>query len=82
MSTAPRTGAKMIVPDSAHGTNPSSAAMAGFDVIEVPSNHRGMVDTDALSAALSDRTAAFMITNPNTLGMFEEKHHQDQGHGP
>ncbi len=62
---------EVIVPDSAHGTNPASAAMAGFDVVEIPSKEDGTVDLNALSSALSDRTAAFMITNPNTLGIFE-----------
>ncbi|NIA12289.1 MAG: aminotransferase class V-fold PLP-dependent enzyme, partial [Nitrospiraceae bacterium] len=62
---------EVIVPDSAHGTNPASAAMNGFKVIEIESQN-GMVDIDALEAALSERTAAFMLTNPNTLGIFEE----------
>ncbi len=63
---------EIIVPDSAHGTNPASSTMAGFTTIEIKSNENGMVDLDALEAALSDKTAAFMITNPNTLGIFEE----------
>ncbi|MFW5749889.1 MAG: aminomethyl-transferring glycine dehydrogenase subunit GcvPB, partial [Halanaerobium sp.] len=63
---------KVIVPDSAHGTNPASATMAGFDVVEIASNKRGMVDLDALAEALDDKTAALMLTNPNTLGIFEE----------
>jgi glycine dehydrogenase subunit 2 len=63
---------EVIVPDSAHGTNPASAAQAGFKVIEIPSDKQGMVDTKALRAALGPRTAAFMLTNPNTLGIFEE----------
>ncbi len=63
---------EVIVPDSAHGTNPASAAMAGFKVVEVPSNKKGQVDRDALKAAVSERTAALMLTNPNTLGIFEE----------
>jgi len=62
----------VLVPDSAHGTNPASAAMAGFNVIEIPSNKEGMVDIEALEAATDETTAAFMITNPNTLGIFEE----------
>ena len=62
---------EVIIPDSAHGTNPASAAMAGFDVVEIPSDSNGMVDIEALEAVLSDRTAAFMITNPNTLGIFD-----------
>ncbi|KAF5043171.1 putative glycine dehydrogenase (decarboxylating) subunit 2 [anaerobic digester metagenome] len=63
---------EVIVPDSAHGTNPASAAMAGFTVIEIPSGPDGCVDLDALQAALSERTAAVMVTNPNTLGLFEK----------
>ncbi len=66
----PRT--EVIVPDSAHGTNPASAAMAGFTVIEVPSGPDGCIDLEALGAALSERTAAVMVTNPNTLGIFEK----------
>ena len=63
---------KVIVPDSAHGTNPASAVMAGFDVVEIASNKRGMVDLEALAEALDEKTAALMLTNPNTLGIFEE----------
>ncbi|HNX48469.1 MAG TPA: aminomethyl-transferring glycine dehydrogenase subunit GcvPB [Methanomassiliicoccales archaeon] len=63
---------EVIVPDSAHGTNPASAAMAGFTVIEIPSGPDGCVDLEALGAALSERTAAVMVTNPNTLGLFEK----------
>ncbi|MFP4170982.1 MAG: aminomethyl-transferring glycine dehydrogenase subunit GcvPB [Methanomassiliicoccales archaeon] len=62
---------QVIVPDTAHGTNPASAAMAGFEVVEIPSSDEGMVDPEALESALSERTAALMITNPNTLGIFE-----------
>lgn len=62
---------EIVVPDSAHGTNPASAAMGGFNVVEIPSNDRGTVDLDALRYAVTDRTAAFMITNPNTLGIFD-----------
>lgn len=64
---------EIIVPDSAHGTNPASAAMAGFDVVQIPSAQNGTVDLEALKAALSEKTAAFMITNPNTLGIFEDQ---------
>jgi len=64
---------EIIVPDSAHGTNPASARMAGFKVIEIPSNESGEVDLDALKEAVSDRTAGLMITNPNTLGIFESR---------
>lgn len=62
---------KVLVPDSAHGTNPASAAMAGFEVVEIPSNENGMVDLAALKAVLDEETAALMLTNPNTLGIFE-----------
>jgi glycine dehydrogenase subunit 2 len=62
---------EIIIPDSAHGTNPASATMAGFKVVEVPSNREGCVDIDALRASLSRRTAGLMLTNPNTLGIFE-----------
>ncbi len=62
---------EVIVPDSAHGTNPASARMAGFEVVEIPSRD-GRVDMDALRAVLSENTAAFMLTNPNTLGIFEK----------
>jgi len=62
---------EVIIPDSAHGTNFASAAMAGFDVIELPSGEDGRVDLDALTAAVSEDTAALMLTNPNTLGLFE-----------
>jgi glycine dehydrogenase subunit 2 len=64
---------QVIVPDSAHGTNPASAAMAGYEVVTVPSNARGRVDLRALMAAVSERTAALMLTNPNTLGLFEDQ---------
>ncbi|MEM1549646.1 MAG: aminomethyl-transferring glycine dehydrogenase subunit GcvPB [Candidatus Methanomethylicia archaeon] len=63
---------EIIVPDSAHGTNPASASMAGFKVVVVPSDDRGCVDLNALRNAISDRTAGLMLTNPNTLGIFEE----------
>ncbi len=64
---------EVIIPDTAHGTNPASAAMAGFEVIEIPSTDDGCVDLDALESAISEDTAAFMITNPNTLGIFEHE---------
>lgn len=63
---------KMIVPDSAHGTNPATAHMMGFELIEVKSNDRGLVDVDDLRSLLSDEVAGLMLTNPNTLGLFEE----------
>jgi glycine dehydrogenase subunit 2 len=62
---------EVIVPESAHGTNFASAAMAGYDVVELPSNDDGRVDVDALEAAVSSDTALLMLTNPNTLGLFE-----------
>jgi len=64
---------KIIVPDSAHGTNPASAKMAGFDVIEIKSTEEGLVDPESLKAALSDEIAGLMLTNPNTLGLFERE---------
>jgi glycine dehydrogenase subunit 2 len=63
----------VIVPDAAHGTNPATAAMAGFDVVEIPGNAVGEVDFAALEAALSPSVAAIMLTNPNTLGIFETR---------
>ncbi|RMG50422.1 aminomethyl-transferring glycine dehydrogenase subunit GcvPB [Chloroflexus sp.] len=63
---------EVLVPDSAHGTNPATAAMAGLKVVEVKSDARGNVDLDDLKAKLSPRTAGMMLTNPNTLGLFEE----------
>lgn len=63
---------KMLIPDSAHGTNPASSAMAGLKVVEIPSDARGNVDLEALRAQLDDTVCGLMITNPNTLGMFEE----------
>lgn len=62
---------KMIVPDSAHGTNPASAVMAGFDVVNIPSDEKGCVDMEALKKALNDQTAGLMLTNPNTVGLFD-----------
>lgn len=62
---------KIIVPDSAHGTNPASAAMAGFKVVSVPSNEMGGVDLDALRKAVGPDTAGLMLTNPNTVGLFD-----------
>lgn len=64
---------KVIVPDSSHGTNPASATVAGYDTITIKSNERGMVDLDALRAVVGDDTAALMLTNPSTLGLFEEQ---------
>jgi glycine dehydrogenase subunit 2 len=67
----PRT--KVLAPDSAHGTNPASAAVAGFESVTVKSTPRGYVDLEDLRAKLDDRVAVFMITNPNTLGMFDRQ---------
>ena len=61
----------MIVPDSAHGTNPASAAMCGYQIIEIPSLENGRLDLDALRAVVGEDTAAMMVTNPSTLGIFE-----------
>jgi glycine dehydrogenase subunit 2 len=66
----------ILVPDSAHGTNPASTSMSGLEVIEIPSDERGNVNLDALKAACeeySDRLVGMMLTNPNTLGLFEEQ---------
>jgi len=63
---------KIIVPDSAHGTNPASAAAVGFNVVEVKSNDRGGIDIDALKDLMDDEIAGLMLTNPNTLGLFDE----------
>ncbi len=62
---------KIIVPDSAHGTNPASSVMAGFTVVNIPSGADGCVDLDALRAAADDTTAGLMLTNPNTVGIFD-----------
>nr|MBA2530483.1 aminomethyl-transferring glycine dehydrogenase subunit GcvPB [Euzebyales bacterium] len=61
----------IIVPDSAHGTNPASAAMSGYEVVTVPSGSDGLVDVDALEDLVDSSTAGLMLTNPNTLGLFE-----------
>jgi glycine dehydrogenase subunit 2 len=63
---------KVLVPDSAHGTNPASAHLAGFEVVEIQSNKKGMVSIDALKEHLDENLAGIMLTNPNTLGLFEE----------
>ena len=63
---------EMIIPDSAHGTNPASCAMVGYKVVEVPSNDRGGVDVEALRGLVGPNTAGLMLTNPNTLGLFDE----------
>ncbi|NIA11637.1 MAG: aminotransferase class V-fold PLP-dependent enzyme [Nitrospiraceae bacterium] len=63
---------KMLIPDSAHGTNPASSAMAGFKVVEVKSDERGGVDVDELKNLMDEDTAGLMLTNPNTIGLFDE----------
>jgi len=63
---------EIVVPDSAHGTNPASATMAGFNVVVVPSDEDGCVSIEALKTAVSEHTAGLMLTNPNTLGIFEK----------
>ena len=65
------TRTKILIPDAAHGTNPASVTLGGYETIEVPSNERGMVDVDALRERLDDQVAGLMLTNPNTLGLFE-----------
>ncbi len=62
---------KIIVPDSAHGTNPATAQLCGFDIVEIKSDAEGAVDLEALKAVLSDEIAGLMLTNPSTLGLFE-----------
>ena len=64
---------KLLIPDSAHGTNPATATMAGYAVQNIKSNALGMVDVDELARAVDDDVAALMLTNPNTLGVFEEQ---------
>lgn len=62
---------KVLIPDSAHGTNPASAHLAGFEAFTIKSDARGLVDLDDFKANLDDKTAVFMITNPNTVGLFD-----------
>ena len=62
---------EILLADSAHGTNPASVTLAGYKVVEIKSNNKGMVDIDDLRAATNENTAGFMLTNPNTLGIFE-----------
>ncbi len=64
---------KVLIPDSAHGTNPASAHMCGFEIVPVKSNEKGQVDIDDLKRLIDKDVAAIMMTNPNTLGLFEEK---------
>ena len=67
-----RSPGTIIIPDSAHGTNPASVTLAGYSTHQVPSDERGMVDLDALRDAVDEDVAGFMLTNPNTLGLFEQ----------
>ncbi len=64
---------KILIPDSAHGTNPASAAIAGYDTVTIPSDDEGLMDMEKLRAALDDSTAGAMLTCPNTLGLFNPK---------
>ena len=64
---------RILIPDSAHGTNPASVTLGGYEVTTIPSNDRGLVDFEALKAALGPDVAGIMLTNPNTLGLFEEE---------
>jgi len=67
---------KILIPDSAHGTNPATAATVGYAVENLKSNDRGMVDVAALAAQMNEEVAALMVTNPNTLGVFEQEIHK------
>ena len=64
---------KVLIPDSAHGTNPASVVIAGYEVQNIRSNARGQIDTDHLREFVTEDVAALMLTNPNTLGVFEER---------
>jgi len=70
---------KVLVPDSAHGTNPASANLAGFQAVTIKSNARGLVDVEDFQAHLDDETAVFMMTNPNTVGLFDPQIHAIAG---
>jgi len=67
-----RTRRRVLIPDSAHGTNPASVRLGGFEAVGVPSDARGLVDVRALESLVDDEVAGLMLTNPNTLGLFEE----------
>ena len=64
---------KVLIPDSAHGTNPATASFCGLEPVEIPSNSNGTIDVEALRAEADETTAALMLTNPNTLGLFEDQ---------
>ncbi|HVD70510.1 MAG TPA: aminomethyl-transferring glycine dehydrogenase subunit GcvPB, partial [Actinomycetota bacterium] len=70
---------KVLIPDAAHGTNPASVRLAGFEAVGVPSDDRGLVDVEALAGLVDDQVAGLMLTNPNTLGLFEERIEQITG---
>src|SRR5262249_57952834 len=61
----------ILIPDSAHGTNPASARLGGYHAVAIPSTDRGLVDVDALARMVDEDVAGLMLTNPNTLGLFE-----------
>ncbi|MCZ6626566.1 MAG: aminomethyl-transferring glycine dehydrogenase subunit GcvPB [Deltaproteobacteria bacterium] len=63
---------KIIVPDTAHGTNPASSTLCGYEVVQISSNNRGMIETENVRKVMDEEVAALMITNPNTLGIFEQ----------
>jgi len=63
----------VIIPDSAHGTNPASVSLVGYETVQIPTNVKGLVDTKLLAEVINEETAAFMLTNPNTLGLFESE---------
>ena len=64
---------KVIIPDAAHGTNPASVSQVGYQAVEISTNERGLVDLDQLAEKMDDEVAAFMLTNPNTIGLFESQ---------
>src|SRR5439155_6539332 len=71
-ATGTRERRRVLIPDSAHGTNAASVTLGGYQVTQVPSDDRGLVDVAALRDRLDDDVAGIMLTNPNTLGLFEE----------
>ncbi len=73
---------KILIPDSAHGTNPASAALAGFEAVTIKSDARGLVDVADFRARLDDQTAVFMMTNPNTVGLFDPQVRHDRRAAP
>lgn len=64
---------KILIPDSAHGTNPASVSLAGYETVQIKSNENGIISPEAVASAIDSETAALMLTNPNTLGLFESK---------